>query len=90
MKYEFQIRTAEFEYIKGEVEGGPEGAVEAFKSLKIAWNGGKAGPGLETKDWNQALSDYLKGLPLQVETWEKMDEMQKFTIKEIKKARNRK
>lgn len=40
MRYEYQIKVGEFEYIHGEVEGEPSDAVMAFNDLKRAYEGG--------------------------------------------------
>jgi len=86
MKYEFQITTGQYEYIKGYVEGTADEAVMAFNDLKRAYTGGS---GLPADRWRAWLDSYLAGKPGSVEEWEEMSDFQKQVVNEIKKSKKR-
>lgn len=82
-----QIKTGEFEYIMQEVEvESPEAAVEAYKALKRAYEGG--GVGLSAKDFNAALDEFMKSGNLVggTELYAQMNGTQKGIMQELKKA----
>lgn len=84
MKTQFQVKTAEFEYIMQEADGlSAEEAVMAYRALQRAVKGE---PGLEQKDWNRAVDRYLSNGGGETETWAKMSDKQKWFINEVKKA----
>lgn len=55
MKYDYQIRTGEYEFIHGEIEGTAEEAVAAFLDLRRQFNGG---PGVGMKDFAKIVHEY--------------------------------
>lgn len=83
MKYEHQITTGQFEYIKEYFEGTPEEAVIAHQTLKKAWTGGE---GLEERDFNLFIDNYLLGVKNHVETYLKMNRVQQDIIQVIKRS----
>lgn len=87
-KYDFQITTGQFEFIHGEIEGTPEDAVEAFKALKLAFNGGS---GLGDREWNKFLDSYLATGSITGDPGElaNLSKAQAWLINEIKKSKKR-
>ena len=88
MSYEHQIRTGEFEYLKemGEYQT-PEEAVEAHRRLKQAWEG-NYGPGLDAKEWNKVLDEYLSTGKITdgADLYARMNREQQGVVQEIKKS----
>ncbi len=85
MKYEYQIKTGEYEFINGEGEGTPEEAVQAFKELKEAFGGGS---GLDDKTFNAALDEYLSTNELTngTELYAQMSKEQQFVFQAVKRS----
>lgn len=86
LKTTVQIKTGEFEYIMQEGEHTATGAVEAFRALKHAWEGGK---GLAEKDYNIFIDRYLLGEENQLETYNAMNDTQKWCVQVIKRSLKR-
>lgn len=85
MKYQGQIRTGDFEYLHFEVEGTAEEAVEKYRELKSAWEGGA---GLPEKEFNAALDEYLttKTLTDGADRYAAMNTQQRGIIQTIKRS----
>lgn len=85
MTYTYQVKTGEYEYINGTIEGTAEEAVAAFRELKTAWEGGV---GLPQREWCQLRDKYLstgqmEGDPGILET---LSAAQRWWVNETKKG----
>jgi hypothetical protein len=88
-KYQYQIRTNEFEYIMGEIETDyPEAAVEAYKALREAYT---EKPGLAPKELDLIIEKMCLGVTVEggTELWSKATQAQKDQINCLKRALKR-
>lgn len=88
MKTTFRIPTTDYAYIEvvEDKEYTPKAIVERFRELQRAYNGGF---GLEAKEWNKLLDNYLleKGMPS--DKFVELDVQQAWMIHELDKAKSR-
>lgn len=88
MKTTFRIPTKDtYAYVEFEVDIDPEEAKVFYDQKFEEFNSNSTG--LETKEWNEVLDDYLHRDKISVDTYEKMSDRQKAFIQEIKKSKNR-
>ena len=90
MTHTLRIPTTEqYAYIEFQVEGTPEEAIDEYRRLTKAVTGGT---GLDTREFNGVLDEYLWRNNLPVEDFEKLNIEQMEIMQAIKrsKARNTK
>lgn len=85
MKYTFHLKTADYSYIGGEMEGTAQEVVAAYLELQAAWGGG---PGLSDREWCKLRDAYLAteqmdGDPGELE---QLSKAQRWWVNETKKA----
>lgn len=82
MKFSYQIRTGEYEFINGEVEGTAEEAVSAFHDLRRQFNGGQ---GVGMKDFARIVHEYCTTGAIQNGGDKDFSANEKLLLGEIKK-----
>lgn len=84
MKAKLHIKTGDYEFIEIDVEKFThEEIIGEYRALKKKFDGGI---GLEAKEFNRILDDYLIDGEMESEEYEGMNLPQQYVIQELKKA----
>jgi hypothetical protein len=84
MKAKIRVATDMYEFIELDIEGSESEIWDSYKSLKRKAT--NSIPGLDSKTWNICFDKYLKTNTLDSDNYEKMNDIQRQIIQEIKKS----
>lgn len=84
-KAKVRVATDMYEFIELEIDGNEEEIWDAYQSLKRKATL-KNKPGLDSKEWNKCIDQYLNGKDMDSDLYERMNDDQLRVIQEIKKS----
>jgi hypothetical protein len=89
MKYTIHVPVEQYGYIEGTYDTIP-GAIEGYREISKAWKAPvEPENGLNLKDWQKTLDNYLMTGRIDGEAYEKMSDKQKGLIGEVKRSLTR-